>query len=680
MSKIKEFIVNNISKNILAYMLLVMKYNRKSKNLIKTAFFALEVCFKKYTPSKNWGKGKQIRKLFNKVKIKINQEDRYVYNIDLFKTTSRKNLVIDNMTVDYSKILNNSLNDFTKINNQLTNGEYKTNQKDVILGIGEYIDRECEEIRKSDRADKEKIIQYLMNIKDKKAVSFDESIQRILFFNQLLWQVGHNLNGLGRLDKILEKSYNYDKKNKGLTKDKAKEMIKDMAKILNKYFWFKSSALMGDTGQIIILGGKEIDGSYFCNELTYMFIEAIEELQLPDPKVFLRVTDQVPRDLMELSLRCIKTGIGSPLFSNDDVIIPKLIEFGYDEEDAYNYVTAACWEPLIAGKSVERNNIDTFVYMQPFYEMLENENLDKINSLEELMKDYKKYLEKYINNFVQHLDGIDWEEAPLLSMIVDGCNEKLMDVSLGGAMYNNYGVTSVSLGSVVNSIFNINKFVFQEKKYTLSELNEYRKNNFTNNDELRNKLKNQPKRYGTENDEIINLTNTITGFINDILKNKKNKFGGEIKFGFSAPTYIMQSIDAPASFDGRKNGEPFGVHISSDKASVPYTELIQFATKLKYDGHRFNGNVIDFMITPNFIEDNFDKMVDFIILSISLGFFQMQMNVTSSDILIKAKANPREYENLIVRVWGFSAYFIDLPDNYKDLLIERALKNEGKSI
>ena len=164
------------------------------------------------------------------------------------------------------------------------------------------------------------------------------------------------------------------------------------------------------------------------------------------------------------------------------------------------------------------------------------------------------------------------------------------------------------------------------------------------------------------------------------IKNKKNKFGGEIKFGFSAPTYIMQSIDAPASFDGRKNGEPFGVHISSDKASVPYTELIQFATKLKYDGHRFNGNVIDFMITPNFIEDNFDKMVDFIILSISLGFFQMQMNVTSSDILIKAKANPREYENLIVRVWGFSAYFIDLPDNYKDLLIERALKNEGKSI
>ena len=76
---------------------------------------------------------------------------------------------------------------------------------------------------------------------------------------------------------------------------------------------------------------------------------------------------------------------------------------------------------------------------------------------------------------------------------------------------------------------------------------------------------------------------------------------------------------------------------------------------------------------------HFDKMVDFLMLSISLGFFQMQMNVTSSEILIKAKANPKEYQDLIVRVWGFSAYFNDLPENYQNLLIERALRNEGKS-
>ena len=141
----------------------------------------------------------------------------------------------------------------------------------------------------------------------------------------------------------------------------------------------------------------------------------------------------------------------------------------------------------------------------------------------------------------------------------------------------------------------------------------------------------------------------------------------------------LQKITNLFSFDGRSNGDPFGVHISSDKASLAYTELIQFASKLRYDGHRFNGNVIDFMVAPSFIENNFDKMVDFLMLSIDLGFFQMQMNVVSSETLIKAKANPKDYEGLIVRVWGFSAYFNDLPLAYKDLLIERALKNEGKS-
>ena len=678
MQKLKDFIVKNVSKTLLAYIILVFRYKRKYKSLFKTGIFAIKAAFKFYAPSKKLLKGIQVRKIFNKAKIEISETDKFVYNIDIFKTIHRDNRIIDNITIDYSKILNNSLNDFYEINSKLKDSKYKESQKEVLNGITEYIDRECNAIRKSNRNDKDKIIKYLNNIKDKNAVSFEEAIQRILFFNQLLWQTGHGLNGLGRLDKILETSYNYDKENNNLTKEEAKEMLKDMVKILHQKFWFKSNVLMGDTGQIIILGGKEPDGSYFYNELTYMFIEVMEEVQLPDPKVFLRITEKVPRDLMELSLRCIKTGIGCPLFSNDDVIIPKLIEFGYEEKDAYNYVTAACWEPLMVGKSVDQNNIDSIVYIEPLNKMLEEENLEKIDSYDEFMGKYKKYLEKYIIEFATEINKITWEEAPLLSLVTDDCNEKLEDVAVGGSKYNHYGLTSVSLGSTVNSIYNIKKFVFDEKKYNLKDLNEARKNNFEGNDEILNILKQQPERYGTDNKEIIDLSNEITGFVDKVFGTQKNRLGGKFKFGFSAPTYIIKAASAPASFDGRKNGEPFGVHISSDKPSVAYTELIQFASKLEYDNSRFNGNVIDFMITPSFIEDNFSKMVDFLILSITLGFFQMQMNVTSSDILIKAKANPKEYENLIVRVWGFSAYFNDLPESYKDLLIERALKNEGK--
>ncbi len=680
MQWIKNFILNNFSETFLVYIKLVYKYKRKCKSILKTIIFAIKALFKFYAPSKKFIKGKQIRKLFNKVNIKINDEDRFVYNLDIYKTIHRDNRMIENVTIDYSKVLKLSIKDFKDINSKLKDSEYKENQKELLLGIEEYIDRECKEIEKSNIVNKEAIISFLMNIKDKKAESFEESLQRILFFNQLLWQLGHGLNGLGRLDKILEEVYNNDKKNNKITRNEAIEMIKDMCKILHQNFWYKSNVLMGDTGQIIILGGKEKDGSYFCNELTYLFIEAIMELQIPDPKVFLRITKDVPRELMELSLKCIKTGIGCPLFSNDDVIIPKLISFGYDEEDAYNYVTSACWEPLMVGKSVEQNNIDSIVYIEPLYKMLEEENLEEITEYEELIEKYKKYLEEYIINYIEEINKIQWEETPLLSMLTDDCNTALKDVSIGGAKYNNYGLTAVSLSSVVNSLYNLKKFVFEEKKYTLNELNEIRKNNFKEEDEILRELKQQPNRFGTENDEIIDLSNMITGCVDKVLDSQKNIFGGKIKFGYSAPTYISKAERAEASFDGRKNGEPFGTHISSDKASVAYTELIQFATKLDYDNHRFNGNVIDFMITPSFIEDNFDKMIDFLILSISLGFFQMQMNVTSSDILIKAKNNPKDFENLIVRVWGFSAYFNDLPENYKNLLIERALKNEGKSI
>ena len=140
----------------------------------------------------------------------------------------------------------------------------------------------------------------------------------------------------------------------------------------------------------------------------------------------------------------------------------------------------------------------------------------------------------------------------------------------------------------------------------------------------------------------------------------------------------MEAQNFPASFDGRKYGEPFEVHISSDSSNA-YTELVNFASKLDYNNNRFNGNVVDFFVSPNFIEDNFTKFVEFIMMSIKVGFFEMQMNVVSSRVLIEARKKPEKFPNLIVRVWGFSAYFKDLPDDYKDYLIERAIKSENHS-
>ena len=317
--------------------------------------------------------------------------------------------------------------------------------------------------------------------------------------------------------------------------------------------------------------------------------------------------------------------------------------------------------------------------MRPFNEMLNSEDLSKIDNTKDLIKTYKVYLEEYVKNFITELDNIEYEIDPIMSMFVPNCNTVEKDVTKGGSYYNNFGATSVSLSNVVNSIINIDKYVFNEKKYSLQELNELRKNNYNGSENVVELLKNQPIRFGKDDEYVYDIFNDITTFTNKILEKTYNKNGGRLKIGFSAPTYIIESKDEEASFDGRKNGEPFIVHISSDIPSLAYTELINFAAKLDYTGNRFNGNVIDFMVTPSFIENNEEKFIDFLILSINVGFFEMQMNVVSSEILIRAKENPKEFPNLIVRVWGFSSYFNDLPEEYKDVLIERAMRSEGKS-
>ena len=657
----------NYSKNI---------YHKLYKN--DTNMYKKMKCILKTKIFKDGIKKTKFEKLFKRVKlIDIDRRDKFYYSIDIYKTICISNKSIGNLSIDYEKILKNSLIDYKQhLEFNKKNEDFYKNEIKTIEGIEVLIDRIVDKLKKQN-ADA-KIVKNIENIKDKTATCLQEALQRILFFNQLLWQTNHRLNGLGRLDLILNPYYEKDIDNNIINKEEAKELIKNFLEILHRDYSFKSNMLMGDTGQVIELGGKNIHGDYECNELTYMFIEIMKELNLPDPKLLLRISENMPRKLMQKSLECISTGIGCPLFANDDVIIDKLIKFGYKEEDAYNYGTSACWEPFIIGKSLDQNNIKSIVFIKPFETLLEEENLNTIKNKEELIALYKKHLEKYIDNFIKQSENVIWEEDPILSLLTDNCIKNNKDISKGGAIYNNYGFTGVGISNLVNSIINIDDLVFKNKEYTFNELNKIRKNNYKDNSEILGKLKGKIFKYGTDNEYVLEIANEIIEYTTKIMKQYTNPLGGKYKFGLSAPSYIDESKNFPASFDGRKYGEPFGVHISSDISNA-YTELIQFASKLNYNENRFNGNVVDFMVSPDFINNNFEKFVDFLMLSIKVGFFEMQINVVSSKILIEARKDPEKFPNLIVRVWGFSSYFKDLPDEYKDYLIERAIKSESNS-
>ena len=486
--------------------------------------------------------------MFKKIKFNHSKYNLFFYNIDIHNIIYSKYKYLENFSVDYSIILENGL---LKLKNK-DKSNYSLNKNILIDGICDYIDSTIKYLNKSSIENRNEIINWFKSIKNSNVKHFDEALQRILFYNQLMWQTGHVLVGLGRLDKILIKYYKDDIDSNYIKKEDASKMVNSFLCLLHEYYWYKSNTLLGDTGQIIILGGKDKNDKYLDNELTYIFIEELKRIHYPDPKILLRVSNNIPRKLLEDSVDCIKTGIGSPLFANDDVIIQKMIDFGYKKEDAFNYAASACWEPLVPGKAAEQNNLNTLVFMDPFNKMLINEDLNNICSIDELLNKYNNYIQEYVDDVINKINEFKYEKDPYVSLFISDCDKKKMDITECYGVYNYSGLTTVSLGNVINSIININELVFKEKKYTFNELNSLRKKNFDNDEKIISLLKSNKKRYGLDDKEIIDLSNRVMDLMSKAVS--KNKIhGGKIKIGYSAPSYISHSLNQYASFDGRKD-------------------------------------------------------------------------------------------------------------------------------
>lgn len=655
--------------------------NRKviQKKVVRAALKSSGICRKKYFDTffrkgrqditMLYSNGQNIGNMLKQIEIKPFGEGRFAHQINDKYVCFYCKDVIGNMPPNYELVIHNSIQEL-KRQNQGTKEIEKQNYE-VLCAVEKHIDRIKAVLREQNPEDKRIVL--FDNMKDKPATTLEDALQRILLWSSIFWQTGHKLVGLGRLDKLLS---GIDEKRNA---DEVVDILLDFINELHQYYEYKSAQLLGDIGQIIILGGLDNENEYFCNSYTYRIIDAIKRANVTDPKILLRVSEKMPRDLLEKSVDCLVSANGSPLFSNDDIVVKCLMEFGYDEDDAYNYVTSACWEPVSYGNSLEQNNLDTIKYANAFVEAMKDEACTQCDSFEDFLQLYQKHLRNEIQDVLSGLEVFDWENDPLYTLFTSGCKESNLDISKGGAKYNDYGVLSVGMGNAVNSIINIKRKVFEEKSINLANLHNIWVNGSDDEiEQLSQDAKNMPKSFGHDEKESIEIANRLLEVTNSCLRKYRNRYDGKIKAGLSAPGYIIESKSAGLTYDGRLPQQPLSVHISGDDG-VAYTELISFASQLNYCGEGANGNVADYFVSPDFLKKNKEKFVDFLRLSIKQGFYQMQMNVMSSDTLINAKKNPKEYGWLIVRVWGFSAYFNDLPVEYQDLLIERALRSEGKA-
>lgn len=632
---------------------------------------------KRHIPEGIQGEEKNYDEIFRliceNVEIKI-KDDRFVYFIDEeYVMDTTRGYRYENLTPAYEIIILNGLVDL-KYHDE--SSKFKKSYNNVCDSLSILIDRIEETLRSNNIIDKR--IDWFKRMKEKPAEHFEEGVQRLLFVNQMFWQTDHRLVGLGAWDSLLYKLYKKDIEDSILDKKETLSIVEDIFRILHRQYTYKSNNLMGDTGQILVLGKSTTSGKYICNDLTYIFIEASKNVHQPDPKCLLRINKETPDDLLRISLETIATGIGAPLFANDDVIIDSLVDFGIEREEACNYATSACWEPLIGGSSSSNNNRAVLNYCRALDNMLKRADLSKITDFVNLVDKYIEFLRLDIHSIKRAIEPLRFQYNPLLSVFMNGCRESEKDVSWGGAKYCNTGITSVGMGNLINSLYNIKSLVFDKKKYSLYDVKKIIITNYDDEGALCKELKEQPSFYGKDDEETIGLIKHITKITSEEIGKFKSYLGERMKVGLSGSAYLDAGKIFGATFDGRKAGEPFVVHISNED-NDGYTEIVKFASAMDYKDGLFNGNVLDFMVSPDFINDNLDKFVSFIKASIKAGFFEMQMNVVSSVQMIEARKNPEAFPNLIVRVWGFSAYFNDLPDEYKDVLIERALKNESRS-
>lgn len=609
---------------------------------------------------------RQIEKMYRKIDIDTSSFYIYPYDSWIGRIVHRRKTMITSVTVDYATVLASNLHDMANRLRVLGDQRFASRENGVIQEIIWLRDRIISEIRNRNDERGETIKEYLTVMLDREPQSLDEAIQKLLFYNALFWQAGHWQNGLGRLDMVLYPYYEKDIRTNVLTRDSAKNLIKEMCLILGRDMKAKSRALIGDTGQYILLGGIDQEGNTIQNDLTEIILEVFTELKVPDPKLILRVNKNTSDVVWRKSIDCILTGCGSPLIINEDKVMKGMVEFGYDKKDVWNFGTSACWEPLIIGKSFDQNN--------PLLNIPVVASLNKMMGTDDVYGTFDDFLNafKYLLKIqvLENIRDVEFDCSPLYSLFYDDCIKRQKDFSEGGAVYAYHGVQIVSFPNLINALLNLKTYVFEQKLFTLDECARALRANFKGYDDMRKALLNNPKKYGSTDKEVVDLTNDLMQYISDVVATKEMN-GMKTKVGFSSSHYLIVCKGVGASMDGRLAKAPFAVHISPVSHNIDLQEVLDFAGQLDYSGNKMNGNVVDFIV-PKVYADAPEKLMTILKNAMTTGVYELQLNVLNAATLKDAKAHPEKYPSLVVRVWGFSAYFNDLPEEYKDNLIARA--------
>lgn len=437
------------------------------------------------------------------------------------------------------------------------------------------------------------------------------------------------------------------------------------------------------TGYTALLGGLTENGRSAVNVLSFLCLDAYQSIQLPQPNLGVRVNEFIDRPFLLKTAETIRLGTGIPQIFNDEVVVPAFLNRGVSLEDARDYAVVGCVELSIPGKTYGLHDIAMFNLLKVMeIAMQENEGNTTL-SYDELLEHIRTKINHYIALMVEgsnicDIGHRDWAPVPLLSTFISDCLDNGKDITEGGARYNFSGVQGIGIANLSDSLHALKGLVFEQQRLSFDELLAVLKANFATpeGEKVRARLIHRFEKYGNDIDEVDNISAELLRHYCKEVEKYRNPRGGQFTPGsYTVSAHVPLGAVVGATPDGRFAGEQLadgGLSPMLGQDMQGPTAVLKSVSKL--DNYLLsNGTLLNVKFTPATLEGDagLQKLADFLRAFTQLKLQHVQFNVVNADTLREAQQRPQDFAGLVVRVAGYSAFFVELSKEIQDDIIRR---------
>lgn len=534
--------------------------------------------------------------------------------------------------------------------------------------------------------------------------NFWEAIQSVWTIESLL-VVEENQTGMsiGRVDQYMYPFYKADIESGRLNNYQAFELAGCMLIKMSEMMWLTSegaSKFFAGYQPFVnmTVGGITREGREAVNDLTYLLMDAVRHVKVYQPSLACRIHNKSPEKYLRKIVDVVRAGMGFPACHFDDTHIKMMLAKGVSIEDARDYCLMGCVEPQKAGRLYQwtstaytqwpiaielvlNHGVPLWYGKQVTPDLGDLSQFDTFEKFDNAVKEQIKYMTRLTAAATTISQRVhrDMAPKPLMSIMYEGCMENGKDVSAGGAMYNfGPGVVWSGLATYADSMAAIKKLVYDDKKYTLKELNEGLKADFEGYETMRNDCLNAPK-YGNDDDYADFFCSDIVNFTEHLHRQYRTLYSilchGTLSISNNTPFGALTG----ASANGRKAWTPLSDGISPTQGAdfKGPTAIIKSVSKMSNDSMNL-GMVHNFKIMSGLLDtpEGENALITLLRTACMYGNGEMQFNYLDNNTLLEAQKNPQENRDLVVRVAGYSAFFVELCKEVQDEIISRTMLNK----